>query len=90
MEHKRRKVEAQCIAGSQFVYFCDDCHLHLFGHYNENDLENLTGWTWELTRNGEEIATAGNKHARSYGGTEEAADEDGLKRFDEEPCSRPN
>lgn len=48
------------------------------------------GWTWELIRHEEEIDSAGNKFARHYGGTEEDALKDGLKRFDEEPCVKPN
>lgn len=90
MEHKRRQVDYNCHAGSQFYYYCDDCSLTLRGWDNKNDVPSVNGWTWELTRNGEEIDSAGNEFIRSYGGTEEAALQDGLKRFDEEPCIKPN
>jgi hypothetical protein len=87
---KQRRVDYNCHAGSQFQYVCDDCSLELLGVDNKNDVESVNGWTWRLTRNGEEIATAGNEFVQSYGGTEAKALEDGLKRFDEEPCLKPN
>ncbi|MGH9715492.1 MAG: hypothetical protein ACRD4R_01995 [Candidatus Acidiferrales bacterium] len=91
MAHEeRRRVEHSCIAGSQFAYYCDDCSLYLRGWDNKNYVASANGWTWELLRNEEEIDSAGNKFVRHYGGTEEAALRDGLKRFDEEPCVRPN
>lgn len=91
MTHKRRRrVENNSDSGKQFRYYCDDCSLDLRGWDNKNDVESVNGWTWELKRNEAEIDSAGNKLARSYGGTEEAALEDGLKRFDEEPCVLPN
>jgi hypothetical protein len=90
MEHKRRRVDYNCHAGSQFNYFCDVCSLDLRGYNNKNSVAIANGWTWELTRNGEEIDSAGSEHVRSYGGTEEAALQDGLKRFDEKPCIKPN
>ena len=90
MKHKRRRVDYNCHAGSQFNYFCDDCSLDLRGFDNKNSEPSANGWTWELTRNGVETASAGNEFVRSYGGTEEAALQDGLKRFDEEPCIKPN
>ena len=92
MEHKIRRVEYNCIAGSQFDYFCDHCSLHLRGYLNQNDEPSVCGWTWELTRDnsGEEVASAGNKFVRSYGGTEESAYEEGMKRFRAEPCHKLN
>jgi hypothetical protein len=92
MEHTIRQVTYNCHPGSQFDYICDSCSLRLLGHYNKHYLENLTGWTWELKREntGEDVATAGNEHIQTYGGTEETALEDGLKRFNAEPCRRPN
>ena len=90
MEHKRRRVDYNCHAGSQFDYFCDACSLELRGYNNRNSFASANGWTWELTRNGEEVDSSGNKLVRSYGGTEEAALKGGLRRFDEEPCTRPN
>jgi hypothetical protein len=93
MEHKkRRRVDDNSVAGSHFVYFCNDCRLLLYGYFNRNHSPSLTGWTWKLTdeNTGDEIATAGKKYSQSYGGTEEDARKDGLKRFDEEPCRRPN
>jgi hypothetical protein len=55
-------------------------------------LDIVMGWTWELKyeNTGEEVATAGNKDVQTYGGTEEKALENGLKRFNDEPCRRPN
>ncbi len=92
MKHKVRQVAHNCHPGSQFDYICDSCSLHLFGHYNKHYLENIAGWTWvlEYENTGEEVATAGNKHIQSYGGTEEEALEDGLKRFNAKRCHRPN
>lgn len=91
MEHKRRRVDYNCHRGSQFNYFCDVCSLDLRGYDNKNSaVAAANGWTWELTRNGEGLDSAGNKYARSYGGTEEDALRDGLKRFDKEPCIKPN
>lgn len=90
MEHNRRRVDYNCHAGSQFNYFCDACSLELRGYNNKNSVASANGWTWEITRNGEEIASAGTEYMQSYGGTEEIALHDGLKRFDEEPCLRPN
>ena len=90
MEHKRRRVDHNCHAGSQFNYVCDFCSLSLLGLDNKNVVQSANGWTWGLTRNGVEIASAGTEFVQSYGGTEEDALEDGLKRFDEEPCLRPN
>jgi hypothetical protein len=91
MEHKIRRVDYNCRAGEQFSYFCDDCSLHLRGYNNKHYLDNLNGWTWELTdRTGVKIATAGNENSQSYGGTEADALADGLKRFNEEPCHKPN
>lgn len=90
MAHNRRRVDHNCHAGSQFNYFCDDRSLDLRGWDNRNDVASANGWTRELTRNGEDIDSAGNKLVRSYGGTEENALRDGLRRFDEEPCIRPN
>lgn len=90
MEHKRRRVEYNCLVGRQFNYVCDFCSLNLLGFDNKNSVEAANGWTWELTLNGVEIASAGNEFVRSYGGTEEAALKDGLARFDAEPCHRPN
>jgi hypothetical protein len=93
MEHKkRRRVDDNCVAGSHFVYFCVDCRLRLYGYFNKQQSPSLTGWTWELTYeySEDEIATSGNKYSQSYGGTETDAREDGLRRFDEEPCRRPN
>lgn len=92
MAHERkRRVDYNCHDGKQFNYFCDDCHLDLRGWDNKNEVAaNCNGWTWELTRNGEQIASAGNELVQHYGGTEEKALRDGLKRFDEEPCARPN
>jgi hypothetical protein len=87
---KRRRVDYNCHAGSQFQYVCDDCGLELYGVNNKNDVPSANGWTWELKRNGEEIDSAGNKFVRRYGGTEEGNLHEGLKRFDEEPCIRPN
>ena len=87
---KQRRVDYNCHAGKQFNYYCDDCALELFGWDNKNYVASANGWTWEVTRNGEEIDSAGNKLVQSYGGTEEAALEDGVKRFDEEPCVKPN
>jgi hypothetical protein len=90
MNHKRRRVDYNCHAGRQFNYVCDVCSLDLHGFDNKNVVQSANGWTWELTLNGVEIASAGNDLVRSYGGTEEKALEDGLKRFDEEPCIKPN
>jgi hypothetical protein len=90
MEHTIRRVDYNCREGSQFQYVCDGCLLQLRGFHNKHYSQHMNGWTWELTRNGEMIATAGNEHVQSYGGTEEAAREDGLKRFNAEPCHRPN
>jgi hypothetical protein len=90
MEHKRRKVEYNCKPGVQFQYVCDECGLELYGHDNKNFVQSANGCTWRLTRAEKEIATAGNKLVQKYGGTEEAALEEGLKRFDEERCDRPN
>ncbi len=87
---KRRRVEGNCIDGSQFNYYCEDCSLDLHGWDNKSNVASADGWTWELKRNGEEIASAGNKFVRHYGGTEADALKDGLKRFDEIPCIRPN
>jgi hypothetical protein len=91
MAHKKqRRVDYNCHAGVQFSYYCDDCGLHLRGWDNKNYVPAANGWTWELIRNEEEIDSAGNKFVRHYGGTEEDALKDGLKRFDEEPCVKPN
>jgi hypothetical protein len=90
MAHKKRQVAYNCRAGTKFNYVCDVCSLNLLGFDNKNDVPAANGWTWELTRNEEEIASAGNKYVRSYGGTEEDARQDGLKRFDAEPCIKPN
>jgi hypothetical protein len=92
MEHKTRPVAYNCLGGKQFEYICDNCSLHLLGHFNQHHMENVTGWTWVLTREntGEEIASAGSEQVRAYRGTEEAALEDGLKRFNAEPCLKPN
>jgi hypothetical protein len=87
---KQRRVAHSCIAGIQFVYYCDDCGLHLRGWDNHNYIPAANGWTWELIRNEEQIDSAGNKFVRHYGGTEDDALEDGLKRFAEEPCVKPN
>ena len=87
---KQRRVDSNCIAGVQFVYYCDDCGLELFGWDNKNFVKSANGWTWEVTRNEEEIDSAGNKWVRYYGGTEEEALEAGLKRFEKEPCIKPN
>jgi len=87
---KQRRVDYNCHAGKQFNYYCDDCALELFGWDNKNYVASANGWTWELTRNEEEIDSAGNKFVRHYGGTEEDALRDGFKRFDEEPCVKPN
>ncbi len=90
MIHNRRRVDNNCHAGKQFNYVCDLCSLDLRGFDNKNSVPRANGWTWEVTRNGKEIASAGNEFVRSYGGTEETALQEGLKRFDEEPCLRPN
>lgn len=90
MTHKRRRVDDNCHAGSEFRYYCDDCSLDLHGWDNKNAVASANGWTWNLTRNGEEIDSAGNRLARSFGGTEAKALKDGLKRFDKEPCVKPN
>jgi hypothetical protein len=92
LEHTIRQVDYNTKPGSQFDYFCDGCSLHLRGFYNKHYEPSVTGWTWVLTREntGEEVATAGNKLVQTYGGTEDAAREDGLKRFNAEPCLRPN
>ena len=91
MAHKRRRVDYNCHAGSQFNYYCDDCSLNLRGWNNKNEVvAAVNGWTWEIERNNEKIASAGNKFVQHYGGTEEEALEGGLKRFDEEPCLKPN
>ena len=90
MEHKRRRIDYNCYLGRQFNYFCNDCGLDLRGFNNRNAEPAASGWTWEITRNGHEIASAGNEFVRAYGGTEEDAEADGLKRFDEEPCVKPN
>jgi hypothetical protein len=87
---KQRRVDKHCHAGVQFSYYCDDCSLHLRGWDNKNYVPAANGWTWELIRNEEEIDSAGNKFVRYYGGTEEEALKAGLKRFDEEPCVKPN
>ena len=90
MEHKRRRVDYNCHAGSRFNYVCDNCSLNLRGWDNKNYVASVNGWTWELTRNGLEVVSAGTESVQSYGGTEEEALEDGLERFDEEPCIKPN
>ena len=90
MGHKRRRVDYNCHAGSQFNYFCDDCSLDLRGYNNKNPVASANGWTWELTRDGEQIDSAGSEHVQRFGGTEAAALQDGLKRFDEEPYIKPN
>jgi hypothetical protein len=90
MPHNRRRDERNCHAGKQFSYYCDVCSLHLCGWDNKNYIQSANGWTWEITRNEQEVASAGNQFVRHYGGTEQKAIEDGLKRFDEEPCVRPN
>jgi hypothetical protein len=87
---KQRRVEYNCHAGKQFNYYCDDCALELFGWDNKNYVASANGWTWEVTRNGEEVDSAGNRFIRFYGGTEKEALEAGLKRFAEEPCIKPN
>jgi len=91
MAHNRRRVDHNCHAGRQFNYFCVDCCLDLLGWDNKNEVAaSANGWTWELKRNGEEIDSSGTELVRKYGGTEEEALRDGLKRFDEEPCKKPN
>ena len=87
---KRRRVDYNCIAGKQFSYYCDVCGLHLRGWDNKNYVPAANGWTWELIRNEEEIDSAGNEWVRHYGGTERQALEDGLKRFEEIACIKPN
>lgn len=87
---KQRRVAHNCIAGSQFNYYCDDCSLNLRGWDNKNGVPSANGWTWELTRHGEEIDSAGTKLVQGYGGTEEEALKTGLKRFDEQRCVKPN
>jgi hypothetical protein len=87
---KQRRVEYNCHAGKQFNYYCDDCALELFGWDNKNYIQSANGWTWEVTRFGEELDSAGNKFVRRYGGTEQEAVRDGLKRFQEEPCVKIN
>ena len=55
---KQRRVEYNCHAGKQFNYYCDDCALELFGWDNKNYVASANGWTWEVTRNGDEIDSA--------------------------------
>lgn len=91
MEHaKRRLVGHSTIPGKQFMYYCDDCSLILRGWDNKNYIQAANGWTWELIRNDEEIDSAGNQFVRHYGGTEQQALEEGLNRFAEIPCVKPN
>jgi hypothetical protein len=91
MAHKqRRQVAHSSIAGVQFAYYCDDCRLYLRGWDNKNYIKAADGWTWELIRDDQEIDSAGNKFVRHYGGTEADARADGLKRFEEIPCVKPN
>lgn len=91
MGHELRPVEKNCYAGSQLDYYCDCCSLHLRGHCNKRHLPSFTGWTWVLIRDntGDVVASGGNEHSQGYGGTEDAALEDGLNRFDAEPCHKP-
>lgn len=87
---KQRRVGHSCIAGKQFMYYCDDCSLILRGWDNKNYVQAANGWTWELIRNDDEIDSAGNEFVRHYGGTEKQALDEGLKRFSEIPCTKPN
>ena len=87
---KQRRVDSDCHAGVQFVYYCDDCGLHLGGWDNKNYVPAANGWTWELMRNDEEIDSPGNQFVRRYGGTEDEALKAGLKRFAEVPCIKSN
>jgi hypothetical protein len=58
---KQRRVDYDCHAEKQFNHYCDDYALELFGWDNENYVASANGWTLELTRNEEEIDSAGNK-----------------------------
>jgi hypothetical protein len=87
---KQRRVANSFIAGVQICYYCDDCGLYLRCWDNKNYIPSANGWMWELIRHDEEIDSKGNKFARHYGGTEEDTVKDGLKRFAEEPCLKPN
>ena len=92
MEHELRPVENNCSAGNQFDYYCDCCSLRLRGHYNKLHLPRRTGWTWVLTRDntGDVVATGGDEDSQGYGGSEDAALNDGLNRFHVEPCHQPS
>jgi hypothetical protein len=87
---KKHVVKHSTFPGKQFMYYCPECSLILRGYDNKNYVKAADGWTWELVRNDEEIDSAGNQFVRHYGGTEREALEEGLERFEQISCLKPN